>query len=28
MMEPFFDKAMRKMAGAFEERAKELYSDV
>jgi coenzyme Q-binding protein COQ10 len=27
IMEPFFDKALRKMAGAFEERAGELYGD-
>ena len=25
IMEPFFDKALRKMAAAFEERANELY---
>jgi len=27
IMEPFFDKALSKMAEAFEERARELYSD-
>ena len=26
IMEPFFEKALSKMAGAFEERAKQLYS--
>jgi coenzyme Q-binding protein COQ10 len=27
MMEPFFDKALRRMAEAFEKRARELYGD-